>query len=367
MASIRKRVTSRGQTRYQVRWIEDGRAQAATLPTRDAAKTFRGRVESAGDRWPDDDTPAAAAPTLRVYAVDFFASLSGVTPRTHHDYRRDLDAYILPTFGDVPLDLIDRAAVGRWVRALEQREKPPAAKTIANLHGLLSSVLAAAVDDKHISGNPAHGTSLPTGQKEEACFLTPQEFSLVRSAIPRADDKALAATLAGTGMRWGEVSALEVQRVDLLAATPRLAVVQAWKRQPNSSYALGPPKTPRSRRTITLDPEVVDALLPHVAGKTGAELVFPGRGGGRYRHANFYRVWQPAIAKARKEGLEKSPRLHDLRHSHASWLIAAGVPLVAIQRRLGHESITTTIDLYGHLAPDTDLGAAAAITEALRV
>jgi integrase len=61
-------------------------------------------------------------------------------------------------------------------------------------------------------------------------------------------------------------------------------------------------------------------------------------------------VWdarQPA-----SKPLGKSPRIHDLRHSHASWLLAGGVPLPTIQRRLGHESITTTIDLYSHLSPD---------------
>jgi integrase len=62
-------------------------------------------------------------------------------------------------------------------------------------------------------------------------------------------------------------------------------------------------------------------------------------------------------------GIDKTPRIHDLRHSHASWLIAAGVPLPAIQRRLGHESITTTIDRYGHLAPEMDDTIVAALSQ----
>ena len=60
-------------------------------------------------------------------------------------------------------------------------------------------------------------------------------------------------------------------------------------------------------------------------------------------------------------GLDPRPRVHDLRHSHASALIAAGIPLPVIQRRLGHESIQTTVDTYGHLAPDAAVAAAAAI------
>ncbi len=59
------------------------------------------------------------------------------------------------------------------------------------------------------------------------------------------------------------------------------------------------------------------------------------------------------------------PRVHDLRHSHASALIAAGVPLPVVQRRMGHESIQTTVDVYGHLAPDAYAGAAEAMSVAM--
>lgn len=65
------------------------------------------------------------------------------------------------------------------------------------------------------------------------------------------------------------------------------------------------------------------------------------------------------------DALPRRPRIHDLRHTHVSWLIAAGVPLPAIQRRLGHESITTTIDRYGHLAPELHQAAADAADRAL--
>jgi len=62
------------------------------------------------------------------------------------------------------------------------------------------------------------------------------------------------------------------------------------------------------------------------------------------------------VERARALGLEKDTRIHDLRHTHASWLIAAGRPLPSIQRRLGHESITTTVDTYGHLMMEVDEG-----------
>jgi integrase len=92
-------------------------------------------------------------------------------------------------------------------------------------------------------------------------------------------------------------------------------------------------------------------------------------------HQNFYsRVWQPTVEAVNDEktlaplglhSIGKKPRVHDLRHSHASWLIAAGLPLPVIQRRLGHESITTTVDRYGHLAGGALLQAAEAADDAL--
>src|SRR6202040_4460447 len=71
---------------------------------------------------------------------------------------------------------------------------------------------------------------------------------------------------------------------------------------------------------------------------------------GPVRAHNFNpNVWEPARARAKDNGLTKKPRVHDLRHTNASWLIQAGVPLTVIQRHLGHESIQTTVDRYGHL------------------
>jgi integrase len=71
------------------------------------------------------------------------------------------------------------------------------------------------------------------------------------------------------------------------------------------------------------------------------------------------------VKQAQKNGLTKKPRPHDLRHTHVAWLIAANVPLPAIQARLGHESITTTVDRYGHLVQQLDDEVAAAVEAAM--
>jgi hypothetical protein len=97
------------------------------------------------------------------------------------------------------------------------------------------------------------------------------------------------------------------------------------------------------------------------------DLLFTGPQGKRWDAGTFRRLrWVPAIElAAEKFGLIKRPRIHDLRHSHAAWLIAARVPLPAIQRRLGHESITTTVDRYGHLLDALDDEVMAALAWAM--
>jgi integrase len=127
---------------------------------------------------------------------------------------------------------------------------------------------------------------------------------------------------------------------------------------------------------VSLPTQVVQEIRPLVEGRASDEWLFTAVKGGPIRHDHFHeRVWKPTLdaLNARKDTdgndvvplLAKRPRIHDLRHTHASGLIARGVPLTIIQRRLGHEDISTTSNVYGHLAPDHLAVAAAAAGYAL--
>jgi len=176
----------------------------------------------------------------------------------------------------------------------------------------------------------------------------------------------LALLLVGSGLRYSEATALQVKHLDLLGSVCTVRIVQAWKRQPGGPYLLEEPKTRRSQRTITVSDEVRDSLITRSADKAADELVFTTASGGQLKNARFSNYyWRPAVARVKVLGLEKDPRIHDLRHTHASWLIAAGRPLPSIQRRLGHESITTTVDTYGHLMAEVDQGDLVALSQAL--
>jgi integrase len=239
-------------------------------------------------------------------------------------------------------------------------------------------VFKSAVEKELIARNPCEGVKLPpidddTEDEDDKVFLTEPEFSLLRSCMHEADRDFLTVA-AGTGLRWGELTALKVKDLDLDVAPATLIVRRAWKTNGRGEFALaghgrfylGKPKTKESRRRITLAPLVVSALRRAVADRGPEDLVFGAPRGGRLDQGNWYESrWQRAIKSAQGEGFAKTPRFHDLRHTHAAWLISAGVPLPVIQKRLGHKSIQITVDVYGGLLFQTHEVADLAIERAL--
>jgi integrase len=268
-----------------------------------------------------------------------------------------------------PVTAIGEAHLKTWLIEWDR-----SLKTKANYHGLIYGVFAYAVKRGYLAANPAIGTAPKQSRvkqsRPELRFLTERELeTVVRLAKGYGD--VLAVTV-GTGLRFGEISALWVTDVDLNRGTIR--VNKAWKRNGEDDatdtpgwlsrqllskhrmrdHYLGNPKTPRSRRTITISPAVTDLLRKRIAGRTVDDFVFTGRTGRPLHNGDFYtHVWRKLMTAVAAE--EIAPfRFHDLRHTHVAWLIAGGAPLPHIQARLGHESITTTIDTYGHLLPAGD-------------
>jgi integrase len=182
------------------------------------------------------------------------------------------------------------------------------------------------------------------------CFLEPDEFQILRAAVSEYW-RPLVDFLVASGARWGEATALRPTDVDRAAGTVR--IVKSWK-QGENGLELGVPKTKKSVRTVNVDAAVLAQL------DYSHEFLFTNSGRGRHNPDGVVRiqsfnphVWKPAVARAAAKGLTKTPRVHDLRHTCASWLIQAGRPLPAVQEQLGHESIQTTINNYFHLNRDS--------------
>ena len=401
MAAIRPRRRSDGGTSYTVRWrlggARDGAWQSETFHARIPARDFKADVEAAGHQWPQGwvrgvgyvrvfDEPAAPAQPHRLadFGREFVDGRTGIGPDTRSDYLGQverLDGWLTPIIGAPPV--VEDLTADHVRRLVNTREAAGAApKTISNYHGLLSAIMEYAIERGLRTSNPCRGARLPQPAgiddedgSETITFLTEAEFDLIHSCLafdPTAQDVIV--VVVGTGLRWGEVSALQVRDLELDGDVPRLTVRRAWKHNGRGAYArpgagrryLGKPKSRAGRRRITCSPTVVAALRRAIAGKAPTDFVFTARRGGPLNHMHFTdRKWRKALAAARTKGLFKSPRFHDLRHTHAACLISAGVPLPVIQKRLGHESIKTTVDVYGGLLDQAHEAADTAIEAAL--
>jgi integrase len=293
-------------------------------------------------------------PTLDQWIDKYIATRSKASPGTRAKYRTNWARSFGPEIGNLPIDQVTGDDVARVVIKLSEVDEL-SDKTIANFHGVLAGAMKIAHGRGLIPINPCLEVALPerTSHTEtEPRFLTEDEYEELRSVF-HPHFLGLLDTTAGTGIRWSEAAALTPRDVNF--KTQRLHVTKAVKWHPNASErVVGPPKTKQSRRTITLPDPVVAMLAQQVQGKAKDDLLFTMPQGGPLWHRTFWsRYWVRAFEDSTLP--EPRPRWHDLRHSHASWLISRNVPLTVIQRRLGHSSIKVTSDLYGHLMPDVQV------------
>src|SRR5690606_17797007 len=190
---------------------------------------------------------------------------------------------------------------------------------------------------------------------------SPDEFDAILAVVPPRWRPFLI-TLAGTGLRFGEATALQAGDVDLAGVPPTVRVSRGWVHTAGAGRLLGAPKTANGRRTIGIGSDVVAALEPLVTGRPSDAWLFSHQGE-PIRSSSAGRLWRGWVETS---GIARRPRLHDLRHSHASWMMARNYPLSDLSRRLGHASIKVTADTYGHLAHDAQVRAAALAYMGLR-
>ena len=396
MATLINRPRSNGSVAFKVQWrlggTRDGRWQSETFDDRREAIRFQALVEAHQHLWPTGwvkgwgfqappALPSESTGTLlETFGDAYVRRLTSAGPDTQTRYLSQVSrlcGWITEAIGRVPtVEGFTGDDDRDWINA--RRRAGASAKTIANYHGLLAAIFKDAVSKDLIGKNPCVGVRLPARESEvdsdgEKAFLTEAEFGLLRASM-HPDSRDLLTVAVGSGLRWGELTALRVEDVAVQAAPPHLAVRRAWKRNGTGEFAvadegrfyLGSPKTRESRRRVSVSLPVATVLERLTAGRDPGDLVFPDSQGRRLDQGTWYATrWQVAVREARRKGLGCSPRFHDLRHTHAAWLISANVPLPVIQKRLGHKSIKITVDVYGGLLVQTHEVADLAIARAL--
>jgi len=354
MASVTKTRTSSGETRYRVRYRDpEGQSREKWLRTKAKAEKYARNVETDIDRG-DYIDPQAGRITLGEWIAQHEATKTHRRPSTAARDESLIRNHVLPAFAHRQIKTITPIEVRSWVADLSAEGL--AADTTRKAHQLLAGALEAAADDGLIPRNPARRVDLPRVERQEMRFLSPTEIGHLATTIdPRY--RALVVTAAYSGCRFGELAALRVDRLDMLRRTLR---VEETLSEVKGKIIVGPPKTRAAVRSITLPKIVIDELAQHLAAYPPGpdRLVFTGSSGGPVRSINFRsRVWAPAVRASVGQPL----RFHDLRHSHAALLVAARQHPKVIQERLGHSSIKTTLDVYGHLFEGLDRQAADAL------
>lgn len=358
MASIRERKRADGSVAYAVLWRDaDTKKQTSyPLPNKPEAERFVRMVEANGNSLSAVEKLLEQihidGPTVDENLVRHVELLTNAGPDQIKRYGRAIENHFNGKFGALPVGGVEHSDIVQWIRSMQ--DKDLSAKTIANHHGLLSASMETAVRDGWRKSNPCKGVKLPKDDATEDKMrpMTAPESLKVVQAMPERY-QPFVAFLRATGSRFGEATSVRGGDFHLGDVTPTVRIERAWKRDAEDRFYIGAPKTKKSRRSISLPPSLVKEIHEFVekAGKDG--YVFTTSYGGPIRHSTFHEFWTKGLDKLDYEkGAGNRPRIHDLRHTHAALMLAAGMSIYELSRRLGHESVTTTIDRYSDLMPD---------------
>ncbi len=325
------------------------RARYRDVRGKEHAKHFSRKIDA--QQWLDSITtaiktgnyvdPRDARTTFGQWAPRWYATTPNLKQTTRATYENLLRNHVLPAWESVALGDISHEGVAAWLAELQHQGL--SASTVRQTHRVFSLALALAVRDGRLPRNPAAGAALPRAAARDHVYLSHEQ---VDALAEHAGEYRLAVLfLAYTGVRFGELAALRVQRIDLLR---RRATITEAVTEVRGRAVFSTPKNHQSRQ-VAIPNFLIDDLAAHLAGRAPEDFVFSAPRGGVLRLRNFRRQgFEPAAAQAGLPGLTP----HALRHTAASLAIASGANVKVVQSMLGHKSATMTLDLYGHLFDD---------------
>jgi integrase len=355
VAYVVERKRNDGTTRFLARYRDpEGRVRSAgTHPTRRAAEraAHREKQKVLAGSWRD---AALGAVSFRDYVENSWLPSKHIEPTTKAAYVSNLNRHFYPFLGKKLMYQITGSLVQDWVTQAAAEGLSP--RSIGKYHTMLHSIFKRAVRDQLIVANPCEHTELPKIIARKSRTLTPSEYDRLIAAIPDRY-RLLVETAIETGMRWGELIALRPRHIDFLkrSVTVEETIIEvSTKHSPTGEryVAKAYPKD-NEPRTFGVDEEWLEAVAQHIRtlGIGRDQLLFTtGTGTPISRNTFRTRVWQPAVTAS---GVDFAVRMHDLRHAHASWLLAEGSDLRSVMERMGHAQIQTT-QKYLHAFPEAD-------------
>lgn len=343
MANVQKRPNGKWRARYR----DDA--------GKEHARHFDRKTDA--QRWLDEVTasvltgqyvdPRAGRITFRSYGEQWRAAKPH-RPTTQVKAEQHLRVHAYPAFGDRQLSRIRRGDVQSWVTAMEKNGMKPS--TVRTTFNTIRAVFRAAVDDKVIAESPCKNVDLPEVERRKVVPLTVDQVRALAEAMPD-QYRALVILGAGTGLRPGELFGLQVRHVDFFKR--QLHVEQQVQQTKGGGTRVCLPKTKESHRVVPLPDVVLHTLVAHLKAFPGDpdDFLFRDPAGGPIVSTRFGDgSWRPARKKA---GLP-AVTMHQLRHTYASLLIAAGESVKVVCERLGHTNAAMTLNVYSHLFPDSE-------------
>jgi integrase len=349
--------TTNGGKRYRVRYRTPDRRQTDKrgFRTKHDAEQFLASVEVSMGRgeWVD---PTLSRASVHAWSDVWIAAHANLKPSTRSAYEWLLRKHILPKWGATPLVAVAHTDVQAWVTKLSESLAP---SSVRKIHVVFSGLMKYAVHDRRIARNPCDGIRLPRVGASSRGYLTSQQVDELAARC--GPDSDIIYLLAYTGLRWGEMAALKVKRVDL--GRRRLDIAEAVT-EPEGEIIWGTPKN-HERRSVPFPAFLKDAMTSRTRGKQPDDLVFPSPKGDVLRNGNFRRRRFDAAVETLQAKHPELPKItpHSLRHTAASLAISAGATVLAVQRMLGHASAAMTLDVYSDLFDD-DLDAVAEALDA---
>jgi integrase len=367
-------IDRRGENAWRIRYVKDGKRHSETvIGTQEDALARRDviRADIARNTW-----TAPTSMTLAEWATTWSEQYlkRAVTVRSYERQLSIINRHIVPALGTIQLQKLSTVRINEFYRDLESTGL--SAATVRYVHIVLGSCLKSAVKIGALARSPVANTSPPRGKSESGGrALTQAELEKLLNGFDGNPLFVLVALAAGTGARVNELLALEWAALDWQTKTLR---IDAALKPTKAGLERGMPKTERSRRTIRLD-DGLSALLKAERDRQEAEqrmiqgigsdvatlrsllperaLIFPASPLDPAKPRRHGPISKAFAARSTKLGLSGF-RFHDLRHTHATLLLQAGVPVAAVSARLGHANAAVTLGIYSHATSDAEAAAA---------
>lgn len=276
-----------------------------------------------------------------------------VKESTYTHYETMCKMYFLPILGDKPINEITTLDINTFITHPLLTAMKKSSRN--NIKTVLSNVFSTATKEGVINNNPCTNAIRIKTQKPDIHPLKTQEIERLLTCAKRHPPMYELCKLAiETGARRGELLALTYDDINVKDSTI------SFNKSINGQKIVTVPKTQTSVRVISVSPETIRLLLK--MKHPDSNIVFHNSLGNYLAPDSVYDIFKRVILKEAQ--LPKETRFHDLRHTNATLLIAAGVDMKTVSTRLGHSSITITMDRYAHAVKEEDKKAAQIISQA---